>query len=233
MAVERAANPRAVPVQNVFEHRHQEAHRVVAEHGALGDARDHLRFGHGDGESVRVVDVHHHGQVRAAVAHVDDVIGADAELFAQLFEHGDFPVARRSAHDGVDFAGRLVVTETRAVDVVQRNDSFERRFGDLLRRGGDHVKVEFEVLIERVERAREQLHVVFQAHFFAGLDQVFASDTAKIRVVQDQIRQLRTLMHQVNARKSGNLFAKGRSAEQFAQQKAGVVEAQRLVEVAR
>src|SRR3989442_5072287 len=52
---------------------------------------------------------HHNGQVGTAVAHVDDVVVADAEVRAKFFEHGDFAPPRRSANDGVHFARGLVV----------------------------------------------------------------------------------------------------------------------------
>src|SRR5256885_11823896 len=49
-----------------------------------GDARDELGLANRDRQAVVLVDVHHHRQVRAAVAHVNDLIVADAELRAKL-----------------------------------------------------------------------------------------------------------------------------------------------------
>src|SRR5258707_5468919 len=53
--------------------------------------------------------------------------------YTTLFR-SDFAPARRCSNDGVHFAGGLVVAEPRAEDVVRRNDAFERRLDDLLRR---------------------------------------------------------------------------------------------------
>jgi len=70
---------RGIPAENFLEHGHEGAHGVVAKHGAARDAGDELRLGHGDGQAVMLVDVHHHGQVGTAIAHVDDAVGADAQ----------------------------------------------------------------------------------------------------------------------------------------------------------
>jgi len=47
---------RASPAQKFFEHGNENAHGVVADDGALGDTRDELGFGDGDGKAVVMID---------------------------------------------------------------------------------------------------------------------------------------------------------------------------------
>jgi len=54
----------------------------------------------------------------------------------------------------------------------------------------------------------------------------------KTRIVAKEIRELGALLDQVNVRKTGDLLAKVRYADQLAENEPGIVEAQRLVEVA-
>jgi hypothetical protein len=116
---EEAADASGVPAQKFFEHGNENAHGVVADDGALGDTRDELGFGDGDGKAVVMIDVHHDGQIGAAIAHVDDVVVADAKARAELLEHGNFTPACGGANDGVDFAVDFIVAEARAEDVVR------------------------------------------------------------------------------------------------------------------
>src|SRR5437588_8190615 len=130
--------------------------------------------------------MHHHRQIRAAVAHVNNLVVADAEARAQFLKHGDFAPACGSANDGGDFS-RFVVAEARAENMIRRNDAFERRLNNLLRCRGDYVEMEFVAFAERVERASKQGHIVLQANALASLDQMLAPERPKIRVMQKEI----------------------------------------------
>jgi len=152
---EEAPNACGVPAQNFFEHGDEDAHGVIAEHGALGDAGDELGFRNRDGEAVVLIEVHHDRQIGAAITHIDDLVVADAEVRTELLEHGDFAPAGRGANDGVNFPGGFVVTEASAEDVIRWNDALERGLDNLLRRGGDDVEMELVAIGKRM-RAESQ-----------------------------------------------------------------------------
>ena len=63
-------------------------------------------------------------------------------LLAQFLEDRDFAVTGRHADDGLDLAGRRIVAETRAEDVICGDDAFERRLDHFFGRGRDHVERE-------------------------------------------------------------------------------------------
>src|SRR5258708_7053346 len=229
---EEAADARGVPAQNFFEHGDQDAHGVVTDNSALGDTGDELGFGDGDGKAVVLIDVHHNGQVGAAIAHVNDLIVADAEVRAKLLEHGDFAPAGRGANDGVDFAGGFIVTEARAEDVIRRNDSVKRRLDDLLRCGGDHVEMKFVAFSEIIKRACEERDVVLQTDALAGFLEVRTADFAEIRVMENEIAELRALLDEVHLRQALDLLVEAVKADELAKNNPRVVEAKRLVEIA-
>ncbi len=70
--------------------------------------------------------------VGAAIAYIDDVIRADLRAGLQLIEDKDFAVTGVGASDGVDLA-RAGVEKFGAIDMVSRNDAFERRPDDFYR----------------------------------------------------------------------------------------------------
>src|SRR5260370_5869680 len=223
---------RGVPAQNFFEHGDQDAHGVVADNSALGHTRDELGLGDGDGKAVVLIDVHHHGQVGAAIAHVNDLIVADTEIRAKLLEHGDFAPAGSGANDGVDFAGGFIVTEARAEDVIRRNNALESRLDDLLRCVRDNVEMKFVAFREIIESAREERDVVLQADALAGFLKVRAADLAEIRVVENEIAELRAPLDEVHLRQALDLLVKAVKADELAKNDPRVVEAKRLVEIA-
>src|SRR6266480_747884 len=223
---------RGVPAENFFEHGDQNAHGVVADDGALGHTGDELGFGDGDGKAVVLIDVHHNGQIGAAVTHVDDLVVANADVRAEFLKHGDFAPAGGGANDGIHLDGGFVVAEARAEDVIRRNDAFERRLDDFLRRGGDHVEMEFVAFDEIIERARKEPDVVLQADAFAGFREVLAAHAAEIRVVENEIAELRALLHEVHLREAVDLVAESVETDELAKNHARVVEAERLVKIA-
>ena len=159
------------------------------------------------------------------------MVVADAEVRAKFFEHGDFAPSGGGAHDGFDFAGGLVVAEARAEDVIGRNDAFERRLDDFLRRGGDDVEMKFVTLRQIVEDAREKCDVVFQADALAGLNEMIAADAAEIRVVENQIAKLRALLDEVHLRQAFDVVVEPVKTDELAQHDSRVVEAERLVKI--
>ena len=66
----------------------------------------------------------------------------------------------------------------------------------------------------------------------ADLPQILSPDPAILRVVQQQVRQLGALLHQMHSGESGTLFHEPGNTQHLAQGDSGVVEAQRLIEVA-
>ena len=98
-------------------------------------------------------------------------------------------------------------------------------------RGRDDVELEL-VPVERLQQARQEVDVPLQANLLAHLPQILSPDSAILRIVQQQIRQLGALLHQMHARESGTLFHEPGNTQHLAQGDSGVVEAQRLIEVA-
>src|SRR5271154_2152385 len=195
---EETADFGGVPAEDFFDDGDEDAHGVVAEDGAAGDAGDELGFGDGDGEAVVLVDVHHDGEIGAAVAHVDDVVVADAEGRADFLEDGDFAPAGGGADDGLDLASGVVVLETRAEDVLRGNDAFEGRLDNLLRGGGDNVEMKVVALGKSVENACEKGDVVLEADALAGGNEVVAADAAEFGIVENEIAEFRALLDEVH-----------------------------------
>ena len=104
--------------------------------------------------------------VGAAVADVDDVVGADLGAGLELIEDEDFAVSGVGASDGVDFAG-TGVKKLGAENVVGRDDAFEGGADDFDRSGGEDVEIEMEAGDAVVENLVEQVDVFFQADAFA------------------------------------------------------------------
>src|SRR5580704_6315512 len=92
--------------------------------------------------------------------------------------------------------------------MVWRNNSLQRRLNDFLRRRRNYIEGNLEAVGNVLERTREKIDVVLQADAFAGLDEVVATYTAEIRVVKDQIRELRALLDEVNVREAFHLVVK-------------------------
>lgn len=82
--------------------------------------------------------------------------------------------------------------------------------------------------------AVQQFDVLLERNALADLVQVLAAATAELRIVQQQVGELRSLLHQVEVRHASRFALEflGGNAEQFAEHVAGVVEAECLVEIA-
>ena len=157
---------------------------------------------------------------------------ADPKARAELLEHRNFTPACGGANDGVDFAGDFIVAEARAEDVVRRNDAFKRRLDDFLRRGGDHVEMKFVAFGKIIERPGKKRDVVLQADAFSGFDEVLTSHLAEIRIVENEIAELRALLDEVHLRQALHLVVEAVKADELAENDARVVKAERLVEIA-
>lgn len=233
--LEEGADLRAVPADNFFEDGHEHGERVGAEHGARSDVADMLGLGDGDGEAVARVHVEHDVDVGSAVAGVDDVIRANLQLGLQLVEDGNFAVARGGAEDGVNLAGRLVA-ELGAENVIRGDDAFERGVDHFDRSGRKNVKIKIVAFDAVIERLVEQADIVLQANALADLVEMLAADAgAKFGIVQQQVSQFGTLLDEIEFGHAARFALEfvGGNADEFAEDVAGVVEGERLVEVAR
>jgi hypothetical protein len=83
-----------------------------------------------------------------------------------------------------------------------------------------------------LNKLRKQPDILFQPDSFADLDEVFFAHAPVFGVVQKQICQLTTLLDQVDVGQTANPVVEPGDSQQFAQNYAGVVKAQRLVEIA-
>src|SRR5437667_12077438 len=86
-----------------------------------------------------------------------------------------------------------------------------------------------------IENLIQEGDIFFQANAFADFIKMFLADARlEFRIMQKQICELSSLLHQVEPRHAGGfaLELRGWNANQFGEHVAGVVEGQRLVEVA-
>ena len=124
-----------------------------------------------------------------------------------------------------------VVAKTGTDDVILGHDAFERRLNHFLRRGRDHVKHE-PVAVDVFQQMRQQADVLFQPDALPDLDQVLFADAAVLRVVEQQVGEFSSLLHQANFGQAFDPFCKSRCADQLAQHDPRIVEAERLIEIA-
>src|SRR5512144_2939605 len=82
------------------------------------------------------------------------------------------------------------------------------------------------------EQLRELADVVFEPDVPPDFYEVVTAHAAELRVVAEQICELSTLLHEVEARQAGDLLVEAANAQHLAQEATRVVEAQGLVEVA-
>src|SRR5205823_11090229 len=114
----------------------------------------------------------------------------------------------------------------------RRHDAIERGLDDLLRRSGDHMEIELVAVREGFERFRKKLYVAFQTDQFAGFEQMFASNTAKLRIMQNQVRQFRALLDQIDLCQAPNFVMETLHPNQFGEHDSGIVETECLVKIA-
>ena len=121
------------------------------------------------------------------------------------------------------------------MDVIGGNDILQRRFNNFLRGGGNDVEVEAITRDGAGEQLRELPDVFLQPHTFPRLHQVlFADAGAILGVMEQEIAQFAALLHQVlyRQRRDFGFENLGRDSHQFAEDQAGIVETQGLIEIA-
>src|ERR1700693_2473575 len=168
--------------------------------------------------------------VGASVAHVNNAVMADGKLGAKLLQNGHFAVASGNAFDGLNLAGGWVITETRSVNVIRGDNSFERRLDNFLRRRRNHVKREV-MPVQIVQQARKLADGLLQANALSTFRQVVLSDPPEFGIVQQQVGQFAALLHKMDVRESSDLFLKAGDAEHLGENNSRIIEAQRLIEI--
>src|ERR1043166_2275607 len=98
--------------------------------------------------------------------------------------------------------------------MVVGNDALERRLDYFFGRGGDHVKGE-PIALQVIEQLRKKADIVLEPDLLTDLDQMLSSDAAVFRVVQQQVRQLPTLLDEVHTRQPTDFPGEVRSADQL------------------
>jgi hypothetical protein len=88
-----------------------------------------FRLGNGNGESVLPVEMQHHVNIRASVAHIHNPIQRHIEFFRQLLQPRHFAEASRRAHQALNFTTRTVA-QLRSENVVLGQDTFKPSSGD-------------------------------------------------------------------------------------------------------
>ena len=73
---------------------------------------------------------------------------------------------------------------------------------------------------------------MLQANALSGFDEVLATYMAEFGVVEDQVAEFGALLDQVHLGQADDLVVEPSEADQFAQDYAGVVETEGLVEIA-
>src|SRR5437763_236378 len=120
--------------------------------------------------------------------------------------------------------------------MVLRNNAFERRVDDFNRRGGKYVEVERITIDAGFENLIERLDVAFETNTFSSfVKMLFAHLGFELWVVKQQVGELRTLLHQIDLRHAFGFALElgSRNADEFGGHVAGVIEGERLIEVAR
>src|SRR5574339_214952 len=85
--------------------------------------------------------------------------------------------------------------ELRAEDVLGRDDAVERRLDDFPRRRGDDEEGETVAVDAAIEEIDERRDAAAQAHAPARLLEVLATHAAKLRIVTNQVGELRSEEH--------------------------------------
>ena len=83
----------------------------------------------------------------------------------------------------------------------------------------------------RVEKIDQRRDVAAEPHAATGLFEVLTTHAAKLRIVTNEVGQLAALLHEVAAGKPADFFLEARGANELAQHRARIIEAERLVEV--
>ena len=176
----------------------------------------------------------HDVYVGAAVADVNNVVGADLRAGLQLIENEYFSIACSCASDRLDLAV-VFIKKLGSKNMIFGNNSLECRLNHFNWRGGQNVKIEMVAGNPTLKNLIKQRDVFFQANALSDFIQMlFAHATLELGIVQQQIGKLSTLLHQVQPCHACGfaLEFSRRNSDQFGEHVARVVEGKRLVEVA-
>ena len=155
------------------------------------------------------------------------------EARLERLDRGDLAVAGGHAADRLHLAGVRVVLELGADDVIGGDDAVERGLDHFLRRRGHDEERELKPVEAAIQEVDERGNAAAQPDAPARLRQVLAADAPERRVVANQVRELPALVDQVARGEAVDLALEIRHAEEVAQDLAGVVEAEGLIEVGR
>ena len=150
---------------------------------------------------------------------------------ADLLDSRNLTVARRDAQECPDLPAIGLELELRAHDMIGGDDTLERRQHNFLRRRRDHVEVEAVAIDPLREHPREELDVALEPDLAPDLEEIIPSDSRVLRIVREQVRQLRALLHEIEIGERRDFLTKARDPQHLAQHDAGVVKAQCLIEV--
>src|SRR5207249_5375085 len=99
---------------------------------------------------------------------------------------------------------------------------FERGLDHFFGRRGDDVEGKL-MPVDTFEQLRKKADIRLETNLFSGLDQMLPSDAAVFRVVQQQVRQLTTLLDEVHARQAVNFPEKIRRPDQLAENDSRII----------
>src|SRR5439155_3553016 len=119
-----------------------------------------------------------------------DVIGPNLQSCLELVEHRDFAVTGRGAGDAFNFS-RAIEEEVGSIDVVRRDNAFQRRLNHLGRRRRENVEIEDVAVDAGRENPVQKLNVILEPDALTGLVKMFPPYSAKLRIVQQQVSQFR------------------------------------------
>src|SRR4029077_19159282 len=102
-------------------------------------------------------------------------------------------ITRGNADDGLNLSRVRVIVKARSENMVVRNDAFERRLDYFLGGSGDHVEGK-SAPIEILEQLRKNADIRLETNLFPYLDEVLFSDTAILRVMQQEESQFTPLL---------------------------------------
>jgi hypothetical protein len=171
--------------------------------------------------------------IRAAIADVNRAVRREAQRGFQLLDDSDLPVPRRHTRDGLNFAGRRVVLELGAVDVIGRHHTRQGRLDDFARRRRNDEKRKPVVVEPSVQEVDESRDVFSETHPPTGFNQMFLTNAPEFRVVTNQVRELTALLDQVGPGEPVDFFLEPGDSNQLAHNQTRIVEAKRLIEIGR
>ena len=116
--------------------------------------------------------------------------------------------------------------------MIRRHDSLQRRPHDLFGRRRDDVELEVMALDAVAQEPGQQRDVALQADAASDFGQILPAHAPVFGIVAHEVGQLAALLHKVQPREASHLVLETGDAEQLAQRDTGIVETERLIEIA-